>query len=278
MPWIAPVVGGVLSIGQGIFGASQADAQNRKAERQYKKQQKLAKKQADITNDYLQRAFEAEKNDYFAARQFQYDSQVRQWKYDVKMQDYAYLQKVKEYGKSAENYIQQITFNTVAGQIAYESQQAAFNELLASLAFESEGSLLESVKNQGNAAMLQAGGGRAKAIQSSLAEAGMNASRMAAELRSGAEEAVRGLRDVSLQKYGADLNAAANLMIRPEPLPRIPAPVMGPERTFVAPAKVLPGAVPPPQYQSVAMPLISGITSATTGILGAYNFSTGQWD
>lgn len=277
MPWVAPVVGGILSIGSGIFGASQASRQNAEARRNYEEQKKLAEKQAKISNRYQKKAFEAEKKDYFAAREFQYDTAKRQWRYDTELQDYSYLQRTREYGKSVENYVQQRTFNTVAGQMAYESQQASFNELMASQAFESQGNLIESLNLQGKVALRQAGGSRAKGLQTTVGEEGRNAAIMAASLRGAAQEFERGLREASLQEYAANLAAMNNLMIRPEALPAIPVPLLGPERTFVEPAKILPGAVPPPQYQSTMMPLISGITSATTGLVGAWDFKNGKW-
>ena len=277
MPWIAPVVGGILSIGGGIFGASQTSSQNEEAKRNYEEQKKLAQKQADISNDYQRRAFEAEKKDYFAAREFQYETAKRQWQFDTELQDYSFLQRTKEFRKSAENYVQQRTFNTVAGQMAYESQQAAFNEFLASQAFESQSSLIENLNLQGKAALRQAGGSRAKGMQTTIGAAGRDAAIQAASLRSASQEFERGLREASLQEYAANLAAMNNLMISPERLPDIPVPLLGPERTFVEPAEILPGAVPPPQYQSVAMPLISGISSAAMSAVNAWNFKTGKW-
>ena len=259
--WAAAIGAGTSIIG-GIFGASEADRQNQEAKRNYEEQKKLAQKQADITNKYQREAFEAEKKDYFAARQFQFDTAVRQWQYDTSIQDFRYLQDTKNYNSSVKNYAQQITFNSVAAQMAYESQQAAFNVLLASQAFEGQGELVTSLVNQGKASLGQAGKSRTKALQSTLAEQGRNAAIMTASLVSGTREFERDLREVSLQRYAADMQAAANLMIRPERLPEIPVPQMGPERTFVEPAEVLPGAVPAPVYQSTLMPLIGGITSA----------------
>ena len=250
----------------GIFGASQADSANRAAREAQKKAEKIAKKQADITNEYNKAAFKAEKQDYFAARQFQYDTAVRQWQYDTEIQDFRYLQDVKKYGVSVDNYQNQLAFNTLGAQRAYESQQAAFNELLASTAFEGQASLVENLQNTGRASLGQAGNSRVKAMQSTLAEQGRNAAIMSASLISGEREFQRGMQEVGLQKYGSDLQAAANLMIKPEALPEILAPVMGPARTFVKPAEVLPGAVPPAQYTNPLMPLIGGITSAASTI------------
>ena len=262
-------IGAVTAIAGGIFGATQANKQNSASERSQKDAQKLANKQADITNDYNKAAFEAEKQDYFAARQFQYDTAVRQWQYDTEIKDFRYLQDVRKYGFSVDNYQNQLAFNTLGAQMAYESQQASFNELLASTAFEGQASMIENLQNTGRASLGQAGNSRVKAMQSTLAEQGRNAAIMSASLLSGEREFQRGMQEVSLQKYGSDLQAAANLMIKPQALPDIVKPVMGPARTFIEPAEVLPGAVPPAQRTSTLMPLIGGISSAAGGLAAA---------
>lgn len=267
--WAA--VGAITGIVGGIFGATEASSQNSKADSANDEAKKLAQEQADITNAYNTAVFEAEKKDYYAARQFQYETAVRQWQYDTEIQDYRYLQDAKKYQASADNYQNQITFNSVGARMAYESQQAQFNELLASAAFESQGMLVQRLQNEGRAALGQAGNSRTKAIQSTIAEQGRNAAILNASLVSGAREFERGMREVSLQRYGADLQAAANLMIEPERLPDIPKPQMGPERTFVEPAKVLAGAVAPAAYTNPYMPLIGSVTSGAMGIAAASN-------
>ena len=259
-------IGAVASIAGGIFGASSASSANSAAERARKRQEEINKKQAKITNEYNKAAFEAERKDYFAAREFQYQTAVKQWQYDTDVQDYRYLQDVKAYESSVENYGQQTFFNNVAYQAAKESNQASYNELLAGAAFEKESLLVENLESAGRAALGQAGVSSVKGMQAVAAKRGRDLSVLRASLRSGEQEFQRGMFDLALQKYGADMQAKANLMIRPERLPELLAPEMGPERTFVEPAEVLPGAVPPAKYTNPILPLIGGITSAA-GIL-----------
>ena len=259
-------VGAIASIAGGIFGASSASSANSAAERARKRQEEINKKQAKITNEYNKAAFEAERKDYFAAREFQYQTAVKQWQYDTDVQDYRYLQDVKAYESSVENYGQQTFFNNVAYQAAKESNQASYNELLAGAAFEKESLLVENLERAGKASLGQAGVSSVKGMQALAAKRGRDLSVLRASLRSGEQEFQRGMFDLALQKYGADMQAKANLMIRPERLPELLAPEMGPERTFVEPAEVLPGAVPPARYTNPILPLIGGITSAA-GIL-----------
>ena len=262
MPFAA-ISAGMAIIG-GITGAMQADSSNKESQKAKDEAEELAKKQADISNKYNLEAFEAEQQDYFAQQQFQYDMAVKQWKYDTEIQDFTYLQKTKQYQASANNYTEQLTFNTLGAQMAYESQQASFNELLASTAFEGQGSFIDRLQNEGRASLGQAGNSRVKAMQSTLAEQGRNAAIMSASLISGEKEFQRGMQEVGLQKYGSDLQAKANLMVKPQQLPKLLKPVMGPTKTFVKPAEVLPGAVAPATYTNPLMPLISGFSNAAS--------------
>jgi len=262
-------ISAAASIAGGIFGASEASKQNRAAKKAQSEQQKLAKKQAKITNEYNRKAFEAERKDYFAAREFQYDMAVKQWKYDTEIQDLRYLQDVKAYEASVENYGQQTFYNNVAYQAAKESNQASYNELLAGAAFERESTLVQNLEAEGQAALGQAGVSRGKALQALAARQGRDLAVLQATLKSSEEEFLRGDFDLALQKYGADMQAKANLMIRPERLPELIAPEMGPARTFVKPAKVLPGAVPPAKYTNPMLPLIGSITAAANAGLTA---------
>jgi gas vesicle protein len=224
-------VGAIASIAGGIFGASSASKQNREAKKAQQRQQEIANKQAKITNAYNRESFEAEKKDYFAARQFQYETAVKQWKYDTAIQDLRYVQDVKAYEASVENYGQQTMFNNVAYQAAKESNQASYNEALA-------------------------------------AKQGRDLAVLRASMSSQTQEFRRGMYDLALQKYGADMQAKASLMMKPDRLPELIAPEMGPARTFVEPAEVLPGAVPPAQRVNPLMPLIGGISGAAGMLAG----------
>ena len=263
-PWAA--VGAGASILGGIFGSRGSSKANRLAEKRYQEQKKLNEEQAQITNEYNTATFEAEKNDYYAAREFQYDMALKQFKYQTGVQDFRYLQDVKTYGKSVENYGQQLVYNNMAYQSAKDSQMAAYNETLDAAAFDKQGMLVQQLESQGKASMVQAGVSRGKAIQAANAAHGRDLAVLRATLTSSTEELQRNLMDNALQKYGADMQAKANLMIKPERLPALVKPELGPERTFVEPAEVLPGAVPPVQRQSTIAPLLSGI-------MGAANFA-----
>ena len=260
-----------FSLVSGVMGMNQAKSDNAKAEAYQKKQKKLAKEQAKITNNYNKASFEAEKKDYFAARKFQYDMAVKQWEYDTKIQDLRYQQDMRAYRQSVENYGQQLFYNNLANMTALESQQASYNELLTSAAFEKQGMLAEQLQSEGQAAMGQAGVSTGRAVTMATAAAGRDLAVLRASLVSSQKEYTRSRMDLALQKYGADMQAKANLMIKPDRLPELIKPEMAPERTFVEPAKVLPGAVPPARTTNPYLPLVGSIASASRSLVGAFD-------
>jgi hypothetical protein len=255
-------VSAVTSIVGGIKGSQDAKKANSKREANAEAQRKAAQEQADKTNEYNKKVFAAEKQNYFDNRQFQYETALKNWRYNQQIRDYEYNAIVQRYAKSVENTDNQLTFNSVAAMDAYASEQAALNEIMAEDAFNQQGALVDRLQQEGQASMGQAGVSRQKAIQSRIAAAGRNSAIADASLKSSVEQSRRNMRQIALQKYGADMQAKASMMIRPEALPDIPMPERGPARVFVAPMKAEPGFIPDPIKQSTTAPLLSGISSA----------------
>jgi hypothetical protein len=109
------------------------------------------------------------------------------------------------------------------------------------------------------------------AALSAVSDAQFNMRVLDADIASAISQSERNMQAISLQKYGADLNASAQVMIRPERLSYAPKPTKAPKRIFVKPMKVLPGAVAPPVQQNVWGPLVGGVASAAQGAMQAAN-------
>jgi len=270
-PVTATLIGAGLSAGSsilgGIFGSSQADKANKDAKKAQKKQEKAAKKAADNANKYNARAFEIEKANYFNNRRFQREIDLDSWRYQQEIQDIQYQQVVKQYAKSVEKTENQLVFNSLAAIDAYAAEQSALNDIFTESALERQGSLVDRLQQEGTAALGQAGNSRNKALQSVIAGVGRNSAINDASLVSSVEQSQRNMRQIALQKYGADLAARAEMMIRPEAIPDIPQPKQAPERIFIEPMEVTPTYIPPAVQQSTVAPLISGVT----GAVGAFS-------
>ena len=258
----AALIGGGTSILSGIFGASEADKQNQQAQANYEAQQRAAKAAADAQNEYNKQAFEVEKQNYQNFRKYEWDTAVKSWQYNSEVQDFQYLQTVKQFGKSVENTQDQLTYNNIAAMQASEAEQASLQEIMNETAFTMQGALVEQLQAEGRAALGQAGNSRNKAIQSTIASIGRDAAVMDASLSSSVEQMRRNMRDISMRRYGADMQAKASMMIAPERLPDTPQPTQAPERIFIEPMKVMPGAVAQPVQQSTWAPLATSFASA----------------
>ena len=270
-------VGAAASLASGISGAASASSQNAQAQANYEQQKKAAAEQARITNEYNKRVFESDKENYRRQRDYEWQTAIQSWQYNSEIQDYQYLQTAKQYLSSVENTQQQLTYNSVAAMEAQEQEQASLAEILNNDAFQREGMLIESLQNEGRAALLQAGGSRAKALQSTIAEQGRNSSILSASLISAGAQSQRNMRDIEMGRYADDLKARNAMMIEPERLPDIPQPIKPPERIFVEPMQATASFIPAPIRQSTLAPLISGVAGAAQSAMGAVNPTTGKF-
>lgn len=271
----AAVVSAFTGIASGIAGSGAAAKANRDAKRNAELQQIQAQAAADVTNAYNKLVHFADQENYKRQRQYQFDTAVQNWNYQTEIQDFQYLQAAKQFAGSVEATQEQLVYNSVAERQAVESEQAAFNELMAQEAFQREGMLIESLQNQGKVAMMQAGGSRAKAMQSTVAEMGRNSAILRASLTSAGIQSERNMRDIALGRYADDIKARNAMMIQPERLPDIPKPMMPPERIFVEPMAATAGYIPGPANQSTAAPMFAGLSQAASAVgsaAQAYNY------
>jgi len=372
-------IGAATGLAQGIFGASEASRQNAEADRRYREQLKRQKEIAKATNKYQREVFQADKANYYAQRDYQFEIATQSWQRQNEIQDFQYLQDLRAYQRDIQIRDQQLNFNDLAAKQAYANESAALTGLFTQQMFErqdqvmglqkaltetalnrrttqlemqsvvnkgifgreaiqqdlaeytkqvdfkKESALVESAQKQGKAQLMQAGGSFRKAGQATMGEfyrgmseitsalegrqrqaalkmaelgvetsllekklgiqmqsidnaalsavsdAQFNMRVLDADIASAISQSERNMQAISLQKYGADLNASAQVMIKPQRLSYAPAPTLAPERIWVKPMKVLPGAVAQPVQQSVWGPLVSGVASAAQGAMTAAN-------
>jgi hypothetical protein len=268
---VSATFGGISAI-TGIIGAIDSAGRANEANRRAKQNAELQRIQqegaAQVTNAYNKLVHAADQINYQRQREYEYETAIRNWNYQTEIQDFQYLQAAKQFQGSVEATQQQLIYNSVAERQAVESEQAAFNEIMNQQAFQREGMLIEQLQNEGKAAMMQAGGSRTKAIQSTIAEVGRNSAILRASLMSSGTQSERNIRDISMSRYADDIKARNAMMIEPERLPDIPKPTMAPERIFVEPMAAMPGYVPGPAMQSAAGPIFQGLSSAASTIGG----------
>ena len=372
--WIAPAVGGLVSLIGGAVGASEASSANRQAQQNYEDQKRQQKKIADAANEYNKRAFDVDVQNYNLQRNYQLETAIQQWERGKEIQDYEFNQANRQAERSLQIGWQQLDFNDLAARQAYAAEDVALQGLfkqqvfdresqIASLkkslfegelnrqalqpeldaivkknrigqfsiqdtlnqetrktSFSKENTLVDSLQKQGISELRQ--GSRAKARQVTLGDLYRQMSQLDssltgrqrqaalqltqlgvdtslarerigtqlksislglanavhdtefnlrvldANIASAVEQSQVNKRDIALQKYGADINAAASVMIQPERLTYERRPTLAPGRIFIEPQEVLPGAVAQPVQQSVWGPLIAGVGSAASSLKG----------
>ena len=260
-------ISAVASIAGGISASNQAKKNNQRAEQNADEQRAAAKEQADKTNKYNKNVFAADKANYYSNRAYEWETSLRNYKYNQGIQDYNFLQTAKQYQSSVENTQQQLTYNSMAALEARESEQASLNVILNEDAFQRESLLVEQLKNQGQAALMQAGNSRAKAIQSANAQVGRDRAVMKASLQSARLQSERNMRDISIGRFIDDQNVMSAMMIKPDRLSDLPTPIQAPERIFVAPIEASEAFIPAPLQQSTFAPIVQGIGSAASSIV-----------
>ena len=263
-------VSAVASIAGGISASKQAAKNNRTAAKNAAEQRAAAKEQAQKTNAYNKEVFAADKANYYSNRAYEWETALRNYKYNQEIQEYNYQQAAARYLASVENTQNQLAYNSMAAMQARESEQASLNDILNEDAFQRESLLVEQLKNEGQAALMQAGKSRAKAMQSAVAQSGRDRAVMAASLRSAQLQSERNMRDIALGKFIDDQNVRAAMMVKPERLPSMPAPIQAPERIFVAPIEATEAFIPAPLQQSTFAPLVQGIGSAGSALTAGY--------
>ena len=262
-------VSAVASIAGGISASKQAAKNNRTAAKNAAEQRAAAKEQAQKTNAYNKEVFAADKANYYSNRAYEWETALRNYKYNQEIQEYNYQQAAARYLASVENTQNQLAYNSMAAMQARESEQASLNDILNEDAFQRESLLVEQLKNEGQAALMQAGKSRAKAMQSAVAQSGRDRAVMNASLRSAQLQSERNMRDIALGKFIDDQNVRAAMMVKPERLPSMPAPIQAPERIFVAPIEATEAFIPAPLQQSTFAPIVQGIGTAASSLVSA---------
>ena len=120
-----------------LFGIG-AGAENRRRVKEENKQQKKLNKQAKANYKYELEVFEAGKDDYFAQRDFEFETALKQYDYNVEIQDYSYGQALARYEKDLGIYEAQLGYNEDAFGLAISDQEAALQDLGLQQAFQRE--------------------------------------------------------------------------------------------------------------------------------------------
>ena len=151
---IAAGIGAVASIAGGIMGSQQASDNNRRAKKAEKEQKKFNEKIADTTNKYNDRLDEADKANYYAMRDFSYETSLRNWERGAEIQDFKYLNTLKQFEKSQTIGLQNLGLNAQAAEQAVAGEIGSLNDMFIQQGFQTE-TMMSALKQTLATALLQ---------------------------------------------------------------------------------------------------------------------------
>lgn len=269
---------GLISAGIGLAGGI---AGQNEANAAAKKQWEFQRKQARINNRYQRKRYKYDwnetKRDYqfalegvdiarqneAAERNWRDQTAMQDWQYSMAIRDYEYKNQMRAYNKSEQTYRQQLNYNNMAADVAKESEDRFLEERFIETAFQNQDIMVQMLQEEGQAALLQPGKSTGKAVQAVLAQAGRNQAILAESLTSAKKQYAVNLKKIQTDKFGADIQAEANRMLKPEMMPALPKPMPLPKAIFQDPRK--PNKPPKPPKQLVP----SAPTSSSAGYYSA---------
>lgn len=134
------IVGALIGAGTAIVGGIMASRQASKANQAKREaadqQSKHNEEVVKLQNEHYAKQDAADKANYYAMRDFNYETQIQDWKRGKEIQDYNYLQSLKQYEKSLSIGTQQFDSNAQAEQLGIESQQNAIQEAFIQQQFQ----------------------------------------------------------------------------------------------------------------------------------------------
>lgn len=263
-------VSAVLGIGSAIFGGlsgqSEADAQNRAIEAQDKQNMqswRYGKRStmADWRHSTKQWRLNERNEERLAS--FKDATNLQDWLYNLKIQDFEYASQMKQYAKSEQIYGQQLTFNQMAQSAAKEAEYRKLEDAMKEMAFQNQDIVIKALQSEGVTAVKgQQGRSADKMEQAEFAALGRNQAILAESLLSAKADTAAALRKIANDKFGADLAAEANRMLRPDRLPQPPKPLTTPRNKYLQPRK-------PKEFDFGPRPIKGAMASSTGAWMGA---------
>ena len=196
-------------------------------------------------------------------REWRDQSALDNWKYGMAIRDYEYKMQMRAYQKSEQTFAMQMQFNRMAAQVAKESEDRFLSEQLIDTAFQNQDIMVQALQGEGAAQMQQSGKSAGKAVQAVIAQAGRNQAILAESLLSAKKQYHVNVKKIKTDWYGANIQADANRMLKPQIAPALPKPLPMPVPIFQDPREPVKPPKPAKQYA------ISTTGSTIGGILGA---------
>jgi hypothetical protein len=271
MAIIGAAIGGITSI---FGGLSQKKAQDKAAKAQYEQERALDQFSWEETLrnfDYLKQGAQITRQNNEDLFGYQDQTNQNYWQDQLKIAEREDRMNFSAYNKSLQQYDTQKSFNNMALVQAQQAERTKFQESVAEMAFQSQNVTISGLEEAG-AAQARGVSGRSagKELHAALASAARNQSIIAESLVSADKNFGQTMNKLVNEKYGADLQAWANVMVKPQAAARPTEPLKTPRPVIQDPREPVRGPAPVKGQGGSAMPAImNGVAS----FAGGFGFS-----
>ena len=251
-------LGAIGAVGSKNAADNEADARNEANQRQYEYDEILTDNQNKRTDAEYAYAYDGhlinKRNQEQMARMTD-EKNLRSYNYDLQIRNAQQKAKEQAYAKSERLYNSQLGYNQMAAEHARERSVIKQQEIRQKVAYDNEDSIVQSMEAESKLAALgQTGSGYARALVNLHFQRGKAESRLAESLISANRDFALTLKEISRDKYGADLAAFANRMLKPGELPMPIVPLKTPVPELQAPK--------PPEEHDYLPPPVMGVKAS----------------
>ena len=261
---IGALISGTIGVAGGIASDSAANAATAAQDAYNLKSWNYNWKESQRDYKHARKGVQIAKGNERAERGWRDDTALNDWNHGMAIRDYEHNMQMRAYNKSEQTYKEQLNFNNMAASVAMESENRWLDERFTEAAFQNQDIIVQQLQAEGEAQLSQSGNSAGKAVQSVMAQAGRNQAVLAESILSAKKQSAVNIKKIKLDKYGGDLQAEANRMLKPEIMPALPKPIKLPKTKFQNPRKPR----KPPKPISGAMTNAGAISGAVGGLQG----------
>ena len=231
----------------GAYGAKksadkQAKAQNEFNQRQYEYDTLLTdnqNKKLDADYAYAYEGYLINKKNQENLAKLTDEKNLRRYNYDLQIRNAQQKSNEKAYAKSERLYKSQLGYNQQAAEHARERSVIKQKEIKQQAAFDNEDAVVKSIQAEGELnAIGQSGSSTSRTLVMLRAERGRSEAKLAESLVSARRDFALTMKEISRDRYGADLAAFANRMLKPGELPMPIKPTATPVPELQAPKEL----------------------------------------
>jgi hypothetical protein len=283
MPWIAPTIMGVTTIGSAVFGGMAQSESNRKQTKAVERQYEYAKEGYEMNveklkadHEYLVEKILSEERNFDTQRAFADQSKIDTYNRELQIAQIQRQTNARAYAKSEQIYGTTLGLNAVEREYSRDAAYRQRKEIQQAAAFDNQQAIIESLQAQGAAlARGQAGRSAGKIQQAELMKFGKDQGVLAASLLSADLNLQATIRDIELSYDTANMVADANRMLPPPPVLDPIVPMATPDMEFMLPRELQDFDFGPEPIKGVANTTNPWLTFAGTALKGVGQIAAG---